>query len=327
MTKAILWIGLLGALVGMGFCIRVIVRQSRFEAAIEAGDEARVRALLDERPSLVHYERSGRQSSIIYRPLPAAARAGHTRIVALLLDRGADIDAKSRGETALHEALAYPEVVALLLSRGAAVDGRDSEGKTALHHASYDGATTRRLLEKGADVNARDRDGRTPLHRQAKQFTPESAVEMCAHGADPGAKDAAGLTPAAMSDPLRAPWLSPDGTCGRLSARFRKDGSVPSAVVTAALNELRCVVLPRQMKTREYPLAHTIMAWSCSELGRAHENGEGVDKDFPRALALYALACEGEDKWACDRRAVLTAWFAEHKGWLESQGRGASAPR
>ena len=326
MTKAILWIGLLGALVGMGFCVRVIVRRSRFEAAIEAGDEARVRAFLDERPSLVRYERSGRQSVVIYRPLSAAVRAGHIRIVALLLDRGADVNAKSRGDTALHEALAYPEIVALLLSRGAAVDSRDSLGRTALHHASYAGAVARLLLEKGADVNARDRDGRTPLHHQSKQFTPESAVEICAHGADPWAKDAAGLTPAAMSDSWRAPWLSPDGTCGRLSARFRKDGSVPPAVVKAALDELRCVVLPRQMKTREYPLAHTIMAWSCAELGRAHENGEGVEKDFPRALTLYALACEGEDKWACDRRAVLTAWFAEHKGWLESQGRGASAP-
>jgi Ankyrin repeats (3 copies)/Ankyrin repeat len=324
MTKAVVWIALLGALVGMGFCVRMLVNQSRFEAAIEAGDEARVRAFLDARPSLVRYEKRGRQSVVIFRPLAAAARAGHPRIVALLLDRGADVNAKSRGEPPLHEALASREIVALLLSRGADVDGRDSQGKTALHYASYDGATTHLLIEKGADVNARDRDGRTPLHDQSKQFTPESAVELCAHGADPSAKDSSGRTPAAMSDPFRAPWLSPEGTCGRLSARFRKDGNVPPAVAKAALNELRCVVLPRQLKTREYPLSHTMMAWSCADLGRAHEEGDGVEKDYPRALELYALACQGEEKWACDRRAVLTAWIAEHKGWLEREGRAST---
>jgi hypothetical protein len=146
-------------------------------------------------------------------------------------------------------------------------------------------------------------------------------VELCAHGADPAAKDASGRTAAAMSDPFRGPWLSPDGTCGRLSERFRRDHAVPAPVVKAALNELRCTVLPRQMKTHEYPLSQKMMAWSCAELGRVHEDGEGADTDMPRALELYALACGGGDKWACDRRAVLTAWIAEHKGGLESQRR------
>lgn len=177
--KAILWIGLLGALVGMGFCTRMLVTRSRFESAIEAGDEERVRAFLDAQPSLVKYERSGRRASsgVVYRPLSAAARAGHTRVVALLLDRGADVNATSRGMSALQEGIGHPEVVALLVSRGASVSIRDYQGKTPLHDAGYDGATTRLLIEKGADVNARDRGGRTPLHDQSGRFCPESTVD------------------------------------------------------------------------------------------------------------------------------------------------------
>ena len=329
MARAIFWILLGAALVGIGYCTQRKIVESRFEDAIEAGDEPKVRAFLDERPDLVHYTRTGRRSStIIYTPLGAAARRGHAAVVALLLDRGAGINDRGRGgETALQEGIDRPEVVSLLVARGAAVNVRDYHGGTPLHDAGYDGATTRLLLEKGADVNARDAHGRTPLHDQSNRFTPESTVEICAHGAYPAARDKAGLTPAAMSDPWRRPWLSPEGTCGRLSARFRRDRSVPPEVVTAALHELRCLVLPRQMKTHQYPLAESKMAWSCAELGRRHEEGEGVDKDMPRALDLYRLACEGGDKWACDRRGVLVAWIAAHKGWLESQKTAGAVTR
>src|SRR5689334_21239289 len=126
MTKAVLWIALLGALLGMGFCVRMVVDRNRFEAAIEAGDEARVRALLDAKPSLVDYRKTGKRGVVYYRPLTEAARAGHTRVVALLLDRGADINATSLYGTALEVGIDHPDVVALLLSRGAAVGTPDA---------------------------------------------------------------------------------------------------------------------------------------------------------------------------------------------------------
>jgi len=57
------------------------------------------------------------------------------------------------------------EVAKLLLERGADVNARDMDGKTALHFTAAEGRsadTVRLLLEHGADVNAVDRFGFTP---------------------------------------------------------------------------------------------------------------------------------------------------------------------
>ena len=67
--------------------------------------------------------------------LATAALMGHTKAVAMLLEHGADVNAKSR------------------------------EGSTALHAAAFLGhaETVRLLLEKGADATIRNNDGATPL--------------------------------------------------------------------------------------------------------------------------------------------------------------------
>ena len=67
--------------------------------------------------------------------LATAALMGHTKAVAMLLEHGADVNAKSR------------------------------DGYTALHAAAFLGRaeTVRLLLEKGADATIRNNDGATPL--------------------------------------------------------------------------------------------------------------------------------------------------------------------
>lgn len=93
-----------------------------------------------------------------------AANKGFTQIVKLLLEKGADIDAKGEsGWTALMNATGHPDIVKLLLEHGADVNAKNVYGKTALDRAKVrnqsemiklleaKGATT---LEKSGPLNA-----------------------------------------------------------------------------------------------------------------------------------------------------------------------------
>jgi RNA polymerase sigma factor (sigma-70 family) len=99
-----------------------------------------------------------------------AAERGELEIVKLLLDAGADVDGACgcrAGETPLWAAAAadYPQVVAYLLERGANPNARGPRGHTALHIAAMRGwpHLARALLEHGADPRQPDDAGRTPL--------------------------------------------------------------------------------------------------------------------------------------------------------------------
>lgn len=64
-----------------------------------------------------------------------AAQAAHRTLITLLLDSGADIDARDlSGSTALHYATAYGDehAVKLLLDRGADIEAKNDAGKTPL---------------------------------------------------------------------------------------------------------------------------------------------------------------------------------------------------
>ncbi len=86
-----------------------------------------------------------------------ACRGGHLAVAQLLLEHGADIDAKGHfGATGLHWAAlnGHAEVVRWLLERGAALDGRD---------ARFDSTPEGWALETGhagiaALIAARDKD-------------------------------------------------------------------------------------------------------------------------------------------------------------------------
>jgi hypothetical protein len=64
------------------------------------------------------------------------------------------------------------DALALLLDRGAPVNGRSRDGHTALHGAAFMGhaESVRLLLERGADVNAASNNGETPLHNAGVDF-------------------------------------------------------------------------------------------------------------------------------------------------------------
>jgi len=88
----------------------------------------------------------------------------------LLLTKGADVNLKNKdGRTPLHLAVesADGDIVELLLDKGANIDAKDDEsGFTALHHAARFGNknVAELLIARGADINAKDKQGHTPLY-------------------------------------------------------------------------------------------------------------------------------------------------------------------
>ncbi|KAH8178111.1 ankyrin repeat domain-containing protein [Sarocladium implicatum] len=107
-------------------------------------------------------------------PLHLACERDHLAVAILLLDRGADVHARSDGgRMALHLAarFASADMVEMLLERAKAdPDARTSEGRTALHYAASaarDGNEERRevirvLRDWGADPTITDRKSKLP---------------------------------------------------------------------------------------------------------------------------------------------------------------------
>ncbi|SMY26862.1 unnamed protein product [Zymoseptoria tritici ST99CH_1A5] len=92
---------------------------------------------------------------------------GQHSIVQLLLNRGANIDSKDRlGESALFKAAetGHARMVQMLIDSGADVNAMNTDGP-ALHAASRNGHQTivQLLLDAGADINATDDRGYTAL--------------------------------------------------------------------------------------------------------------------------------------------------------------------
>jgi ankyrin repeat protein len=124
-------------------------------------------------------------------PLMYAVRGESESVAKLLLDRGADLEARDdRGATALWWVADSPRcaaVVRLLLERGADIEIKDRLGKGPLYIAaqySYADAA-RLLLDRGADVNSRNGSlGATPLMAAIGKRRTTTAKLLLEHNAD-----------------------------------------------------------------------------------------------------------------------------------------------
>jgi len=99
-----------------------------------------------------------------------AASMGHFAATKLLLDRGADTEVKKRfyAHTAIYDAArgGHFAVVKLLLDRGADIEAKESvAGWTVLHWATASGDfdLVKLLLDNGANIEAKNSNGGTAL--------------------------------------------------------------------------------------------------------------------------------------------------------------------
>lgn len=171
--------------------------------------------------------------------LHTAAMNADLATVELLLDRGAEIDARNdSGNTALHLAAfrGSREVVDALIRRGAEVTLKDKGGFAALDWAAANGfqVIVAKLLNAGADVESRDLLGNTALFWAAENGHLDVIDTLLARGADPGSRNSDGETPlhlAAANGELEVCALLLDR--GALFDAADNNGETPLQVATA----------------------------------------------------------------------------------------------
>lgn len=135
-----------------------------FGEACALGDEAQALRMLDADPSLINaYSEDG------FPPVGLAVFFRHPRLAKTLIERGADVNAAAQNAfrvAPVHTAAAVRDAATmeLLLQHGADVDARQQLGYTALHTAAQlgDEVILDLLLARGADPRASGEDGRTP---------------------------------------------------------------------------------------------------------------------------------------------------------------------
>ena len=103
------------------------------------------------------------------RPLHVAAGKGRLDVVQLLIDKGADVNAKDKqwGNAPLHYAmiLIHPDMAKLLVDSGATINPRNNMNFIPLHYSAKFATirVARYLLLNGADPYALNDDGEDPL--------------------------------------------------------------------------------------------------------------------------------------------------------------------
>ena len=137
--------------------------------------------------------------------------AAHGRIITvkLLLESGADVNARSKmyDSTALGIAVTNRQinVIQALVDKGADVNGRCIRGQTALAYAAGTGDLdlVTALLEAGADVNIKDATGATPLMWAVGAGHVAVVRALLGAGADANARDSNGYTAFSLVPPKR----------------------------------------------------------------------------------------------------------------------------
>ncbi|RYP58916.1 hypothetical protein DL769_008749 [Monosporascus sp. CRB-8-3] len=155
----------------------------------------------------IYWKTTGMAPTDYFTDLMVASYYGHRAVVKLLLEKGAEIEAKDTEyrRTPLWWATekGYEAVVKLLVENGADVESKESkDGRTPLWQATEYGyeAIVKLLLKYGADVETKDSmDGLTPLSLASEQGHEAIVRLLLEKGAYIESKDEDGLTPLSLA--------------------------------------------------------------------------------------------------------------------------------
>jgi ankyrin repeat protein len=148
----------------------VAFNQREFQRALETGDQSLVDLFVRAGINIHQEDAMGSP------PIVTALRKGYTIIARILLNAGADPNARDRlGLTPLLLACGkptrgYKEIAERLIAKGAEIHVRDRLGWSPLLLALSGGTVeiAERLIERGADLNVRTRHGESALDLASK---------------------------------------------------------------------------------------------------------------------------------------------------------------
>ncbi len=186
------------ALIDAGASVGVFNGSAPLVEACDLADEELVKKMLEKGACAV----SSRYSDG-WTPLHAAAKSGNLPIVAMILERGGDVNVRTAttfaGESALtplHVAAQYGhvDVVILLLSKRADVCISDAQGRGSLHFAARGGCdrVVRELIAERADFSIVSNSGETALHVACAYGYPAIVKQLLTLGSLPQAKSTKG---------------------------------------------------------------------------------------------------------------------------------------
>jgi ankyrin repeat protein len=195
------------------------------------GKVAAIKAMLDKNPALIHEELNGLKASGTL--LHYAISGGHRELVELLVERGANIEAKSSMGTPLQVAADRPhkEIAEVLLRKGARLDIHSAVGlgktqqvkeilranpklarsteapykRTPLHWVACSGNVeiARILLDQSVDPSVTDEYEWTPLRLAVVCDHVKIVNLLLTRGAKVDSKDDSGETPLCLAVILR----------------------------------------------------------------------------------------------------------------------------
>jgi ankyrin repeat protein len=165
-------------------------------SAANVGDLPQVERLLQQGVKVDGRDKSGKT------PLHYAVQSKNVKVVRLLIQHGADVNATTFGNVtplmlSVDMAFGDPDIAMELLRAGANVKVQDTNGDSALLIATTESSyqVMEAMLDKGANPNAQGLGGQTPLHWAATNAMVDRVKLLLDHGADPHIRSNGGLTP------------------------------------------------------------------------------------------------------------------------------------